>query len=322
MSSPWIERYRPFKIDNLIVDPLLMKKIKKIIEDKEMPHMIITGQPGIGKTSTFMCIARELLGDYLNEGLLELNGSDERGIKAKEIIEDFCRKKIGSSKDSVKYHKIVLIDEADNLTQKSQQQINSLISNYQKNTRFAFTCNSSSKIIRAIQSRCIMIRYKRLSEDLIKDRLEYICKNEKIFFEDSALKEISFISNGDLRHAINSLQTIFNAYGEVYLKYVYILCDRPQTNQVADIFRQIIKHDFSNSLLQLNNLFEKGYSCSDLLITMLTILKNKYFDEIDESQRIKLISVLSRYMFKSGHGLDNKSQLMACVSKMFLELKN
>jgi len=320
-SIPWIETYRPYKIKDLIIDPMLKNKINKIIEDHEMPHIIITGVPGIGKTSTLMCIARELLGKYLEDGLLELNGSDERGIKAKDTIETFCKKKIGHSKDKHKYHKIVLIDEADNLTQKSQQQINGIISQYEKNTRFAFTCNTSSKILRAIQSRCIIIRYKRLDSDVLKERLEFICNNEKIEYKEDALQEITNISKGDMRKAINFLQNVYNGYNKIHLDHVLTMCDKPQHNLVTEIFSTILKSDLTTSLKHLNVLFDKGYSGSDLIITMLEILKSKYYNKINEAQRIAFMIVLSKYMFKTSHGLDNKYQLMACICEMYLQNK-
>ena len=93
-NIPWVEKYRPKKIQDLVLDKCILTKIKKIVEEKNMPNLIITGVPGIGKTTTILCIAKQLLGKYIEQGKLELNASDERGIKTvQESIIYFCKKK-------------------------------------------------------------------------------------------------------------------------------------------------------------------------------------------------------------------------------------
>lgn len=92
---PWIEKYRPRHIDDLLLEENILSKIKKFIKDKDMPNLIIPGTPGIGKTTTIKCIARELYGPNAEEAVLELNASDDRGIKAViDIITNFCTKKM------------------------------------------------------------------------------------------------------------------------------------------------------------------------------------------------------------------------------------
>ena len=156
LNIPWVEKYRPTNIENLVLETPIYNKIKKIIDDKNMPNIIITGLPGIGKTTTILCIAKILLGKYFEQGVLELNASDDRGIKAvQDSIIYFCKKKLEMEEDYAQ-HKIVLLDEADNMTTKAQQLVNNLMEKYHSTTRFAFTCNNSSDIIEAIQSRCII----------------------------------------------------------------------------------------------------------------------------------------------------------------------
>ena len=161
--TPWIEKYRPTNINNLVIDDITLNKFKKIINDLEMPNCIITGNSGIGKTSTLLCMAEQLYGPYKNEAVLEQSASDDRGIKAvQDSIIHFCKKKLVIKGKKYAKHKLVLLDEADNMTPKAQQLINNLMEKYIHTTRFTFTCNNSSDIIEAIQSRCIIFRYKRL----------------------------------------------------------------------------------------------------------------------------------------------------------------
>ena len=125
------DKYRPKNIDEIMLDNHTRNTISKIIENKFLKNnIIITGVPGIGKTTTLQCIAKILLGKHFHNAMIELNASDERGIKAiQDTIINFCKKKIDLSPDNVQEyspHKIIILDEADNMTSKAQHLINSL----------------------------------------------------------------------------------------------------------------------------------------------------------------------------------------------------
>ena len=220
-SSPWIEKYRPTSINELLLDDCTMNKVRTINKEKSLPNIIITGVPGIGKTTTILCLAKSLLGPHVSNFVLELNASDERGIKAvNDSIIHFCRKKMQINESKYAQHKIVLLDEADNMTKKAQQLINNLMEKYRKTTRFAFTCNNSSDIIESIQSRCIILRYKRLDNKKVHERIKYICDNEKIKYTDKGLSSIILTSEGDMRQAINNLQMTYNGFKVINEKNV------------------------------------------------------------------------------------------------------
>ena len=162
-TIPWIEKYRPKTLDDLIVDEITLTKLRSIIERSDMPNIIITGMPGIGKTTTILCLAHSLLGKYYKDAVLELNASDDRGIKTvQNTINSFCKKKMQIAKN-VRKHKIILLDEADNMTEKAQKLIGNLMEKYGETTRFAFTCNTSNDINETIQTKCIILRYKRIN---------------------------------------------------------------------------------------------------------------------------------------------------------------
>ena len=219
---------------------------------------IITGVPGIGKTTTILCIAKNLLGKYYNQGVLELNASDDRGIKAvQESIIYFCKKKLEiKDEDGRTYsrHKIVLLDEADNMTKKAQQLVNNLMSQYHNTTRFAFTCNNSSDIIEAIQSRCIIFRYRRLNNQQLHDKLKFICDKEMITYSEDGLDALVTIAQGDLRQAINNLQLTYNGYEKIVPSNVYKLCDKPHPEIIKDIFMACYKNDIVLALENLEKL--------------------------------------------------------------------
>lgn len=312
-NKPWIEKYRPETVDDLVMDDATLKKIRKIIDDGVMPNIIITGSPGIGKTTTILCLAKEILKEHYKDGVLELNASDDRGVKnVQETMEYFCKKKF-TNEDSK--HKIILLDEADNMTKKAQQLVNTLMQEY-NGTRFAFTCNNSGQIIEAIQSRCVIFRYSRLTIKQMKSRLEHICKLENIKYSDEGLNTIITTSQGDLRQAINNLQLTFNGYSEIIPDNVYKLCDRPHPLVIQNIFEACKNKDFKTALEFLRSLTEKGYSSSDIVFAMMYTLKNISNTVIDERTKIMYLEEIGKTSLTVSQGMNTPLQLTGSIARL------
>ena len=318
---PWTEKYRPTNINDIIVDQNIKQKINKIVEEKTMPDIIITGVPGIGKTTTILCLAKKLLGKYMNDGIIELNASDDRGIKAvHESIVYFCKKKFEIDENDGKYakHKIILLDEADNMTKKAQQLINRLMDEYHHSTRFAFTCNNSSDIIEAIQSRCDILRYRRVEPKKVTKRLQNICEKEKVKYTKQGIESIVSTAQGDMRRAINSLQLIHNGYGLITVDNVYKLCDIPHPKIIKDIFKHCDNKEFEEALALIMELIGKGYSESDISTSMMDILKSITYDELEEDIKIKFLVEIGKARIIIGKGINTPLQLTGCIAKLCL----
>ena len=312
-EKPWIEKYRPISIDDIIIDSMNLKRIQYIIKNKSMPHIIITGHSGIGKTTTILCLAKLLLGNKYNDCVLELNASDDRGIKSvQESMTIFCKKKF----DEQYNHKIILLDEADNLTSKAQQLIANLMENYGNTTRFAFTCNDCSDIIDSIQSRCIILKFKKLNNDDIKKRILQICKYEDIKYDDEGINTIINWSNGDLRVAINNLQAVYTGFNKITLLNVNKLCHKPNPIIIKKIIEYCKKSDIDNAVNTIISLKNNGYSGSDIIININIFLK--YYDNIDNELRIKYINKLGKTCININKGIDTNLQLYGCLARMCL----
>ena len=315
-NKPWIEKYRPKEVEDLLLEDGTLNKIKKFINDKDMPNIIITGSPGIGKTTTILCIAKKLLGKYFKEGVLELNASDDRGVKTvNESIEYFCKKKLEIG-DKYAKHKIILLDEADNMTKKAQQSINNLMQQYHENTRFAFTCNNSGEIIEAIQSRCIIFRYRKILNEEIKNRLEIICKKENVPYTEEGLNTVVLTAQGDLRQAINNLQLTYNGYVNIIPENVYKLCDKPHPLIIQNIFKACHEKNFKEAFKHLYSLQEKGYSSSDIIFTMIYTLKNIDKTILDERTKILFMEELGRSSLVVSRGINTPLQLTGCLAAL------
>lgn len=315
-NVPWTEKYRPNNIDDLVIDKYSHEKISRILEEKNIPNMILSGDPGIGKTSTMLFIAKYLLQKYYSEAVIELNASDERGVKTvQETIEYFCKKKVAFD-DGVFRHKIVLLDEADNMTKKAQQFISKLMEEYHATTRFVFTCNNSRDIIETIQSRCVIFRYHKLKQDQIEIKLKQICEKENIPHTEEGLAVIAKISAGDLRQAINNLQITYNGYINVIPDNVYKLYDVPHPFIIEQIFISCYQKNLIQALRIFNDLKNKGYSSSDISLSMIETLKNMEKDKIDEKTRIRYLDEVCRACVIISSGLNSPLQITGCIAAL------
>jgi replication factor C subunit 2/4 len=329
-NLPWIEKYRPNKIEDIILDDCLRNKLKNLVNINDLydasntneisclPNLIITGSPGTGKTSTMFCIAKQILGDKYGEALLELNASDNRGL---EIINNsiihFCKKKINGildgSNDNNNIKKIIIFDEADNITRKAQNVLANMMEEYGESTRFCFTCNDSSKIIESIQSRCLILHYRPMNRDNIKKRLDMICQNEKVNYDEKGLEAIIFISQGDIRQAINNLEATYNSYNMITEENVYKLCYQPHPNTVINLIQKCASRNLIQAIEKYEELKEQGYCNSDILQTMSNVLK---LINIDEHIRINFIKIISDTYLNVSEGVDTSLQMYSCISKM------
>lgn len=318
---PWIEKYRPKTVTDIILEPGTQKKIVNMVNNLETPNMIITGTPGIGKTTTVQCIANSFYGKYIKDYVLELNASDDRGIKiVQDIIINFCKKKfVVDTSDKRKYaeHKMIILDEADNMTSKAQRLINTLMEKYHKTTRFVFTCNESHKILGDIQSNCVIFRYHKLSKKNINDNLVKICGKEKLTYDDNALEELAVYSQGDMRTAINNLQLISNGCNKhISIDGIRMMCDRPQPHIICDIFNYCISGDVKNALKMTMKLKKSGYSGSDITVAMFNTIKLSDQLEFSEDTKIRLMDHISKASYIISKGVDTDLQLSGCVACM------
>merc|ERR1719167_135698 len=227
MEMPWLEKYRPRKLNDVVGNCETVARLRVIGRDGNVPNLILAGPPGTGKTTSIHCLALELLGEetYKN-AVLELNASDDRGIDVvRNKIKGFAKRKVQLPPGR---HKIIILDEADSMTPAAQQALRRTMELYSATTRFALACNISSKIIEPIQSRCAILRYTRLSDKEILKRVKEVMGFENIVnYADDGLEAILFIAEGDMRNAINSMQATYSGFGMITDENVYKVCDVP-----------------------------------------------------------------------------------------------
>ncbi|RPA96156.1 P-loop containing nucleoside triphosphate hydrolase protein [Choiromyces venosus 120613-1] len=212
---PWVEKYRPKNLNDVSAQDHTISVLKRTLQSSNLPHMLFYGPPGTGKTSTVLALAKELYGpELMKTRVLELNASDERGISiVREKVKNFARITVSnaSSAQSSNYpcppYKIIILDEADSMTQDAQSALRRTMETYSKITRFCLICNYVTRIIDPLASRCSKFRFKPLDEENARSRLEEIARAENVEYEDGVIDALIKVSEGDLRKAITYLQS-------------------------------------------------------------------------------------------------------------------
>ncbi len=306
----WTEKYRPKKMKDLVLDAYVSEQINAFIEHSENRHVIFTGVPGTGKTSTAKCIARKILGENDKISYLEMNASEERRIKSVcDSIPKFC-KKIVNDMDT----KIILLDEADGLTGKCQVDICHMMKTYEKkNVKFIFTCNDSNKIVEGIQSNCRIIRFKKLTTDQVQLRLEHICKKEKVEYDKKGLEMLVLISHGDLRKAINNLQSTAISYQIINKKCVLNNCKSPNPTKILKMLKYCLNKNLEKATEMMDLIMEEGYYYSDILTNLSMIIQQ---EELDEELRLNILSVVQQTKIDVSTKAKSKLQMIAMICRI------
>lgn len=323
---PWTEKHRPNRISSLILDTNLEKKLNKIIEDRNIPNLIFSGSPGTGKTTSSRSICKQIYGKYYSKYVLELNASDDRGARfVQNNIVAFCKTSIHYSecdKDKYPKQKVIILDEADNMLDKAQHKINVLISQFNANTRFIFTCNDSTKIIESIHSHCQILNFSKLTQEQIINRLEIICKYESLDYTHDALDCVASRCNGDMRLAINMTQLISIRFNKINLKNANETFDMPQPEVIKNIFQRALNTEYSeldnlvHCLQEIKQLRHSGFSTLDIIFGMFFTLKTSIVTDIEWDDIIKITDIVTETALTMSYGAISDLQLDACIVKL------
>ncbi|GAA5905412.1 hypothetical protein JCM5296_003710 [Sporobolomyces johnsonii] len=211
-DQPWVEKYRPKNLGEVSAQEHTTAVLKKTLGSSNLPHMLFYGPPGTGKTSTILALCKQLFGpDLYRSRVLELNASDERGISVvREKIKNFAKTAVTANHDPnypAPPFKIIILDEADSMTQDAQSALRRIMENHSKITRFCLICNYVTRIIEPITSRCSKFRFKPLDTGSTEARLKEICLAESVDCPAEALQALIKTADGDLRRAITYLQS-------------------------------------------------------------------------------------------------------------------
>jgi replication factor C small subunit len=306
----WVEKYRPLKIADLVNQKEVVGSIGSLLKNvTEMPHLLFSGSAGVGKTTLAVCITREILGDGWRDYTLELNASDERGINmVRERVKKFSR---FAGLDADIPFKIIILDEADEMTSDAQTALRRIIEDTSKHCRFILIANNISKIIEPIQSRCAVFKFTRISEKEVIAHLKEIAKKEKLKVDEDGLKAIFDYSEGDMRHAINIMQAAASL-GSVTEESVKSAAGLTKTNDVDEVLKMALAgkiSDARNKMIELIKVY--GMSESDFLKYLNeSIYKTKVANLVEISEAI------AKYDYRILSGANPEIQLSALLAEL------
>jgi len=306
----WVEKYRPKKISEIVNQKEIMGSLGALLKNQsEMPHLLFSGSAGVGKTSTAICISREILGEYWQDYSLELNASDERGIgMVREKVKKFSR---FAGLDTEIPFKIIILDEADEMTSDAQTALRRIIEDTAKYCRFILIANNLSKIIEPIQSRCVVFKFTRISNKEISSQLKFIAQKEKIKADEKGLETISDYADGDIRHAINILQAAASM-GSIDVSSVKSVIGLTKTKDVQDVLKLALDGKVSDAREKMIELIKVyGMSESDFL---------KYINQAvfaSKTSNIEgILEIIAKYDYRILVGANPEIQLSALLAEI------
>ena len=272
MDDIWIEKYRPKTLADVAGQTHIIERLKAYVKRKNVPHLIFAGPAGTGKTTSALALSKELFGETWKQNFSELNASDERGIGIiRGKIKNFARTApIGNNP-----FKIIFLDEADSLTSDAQAALRRTIEKYTHICRFILSVNYSSKIIEPIQSRCTVFRFRPLNAADVKTYMRRIAKKEKLEITADGLETLIFVSQGDLRKAINVLQVGASVSDTITAELLYETSATAKPGDVEQLITTALSGDFMAARKQLYDLLiEYGLSGEAVSYTHLTLPTN------------------------------------------------
>jgi replication factor C small subunit len=309
----WIEKYRPQSLDEVLGHEQITERVESYIEKNDLPHLLFSGPPGVGKTATSVSIAKEIYGDEWRENFLELNASDERGIDVvRDRIKNFARSGFGGYD-----YRIIFLDESDALTSDAQSALRRTMEQFSHNTRFILSCNYSSQIIDPIQSRCTVFRFSPLSDEAVAEQVRKIAENEGIDIDESGMDALVYAAAGDMRKAINGLQAA-NIPGEtVDEESVYAITSTARPEEIQEMVRLALDGDFTAARSTLETLLtEEGIAGSDIIDQ----LHRSIWDyDLSDRESVRVMDRIGETDYRIAAGANEQVQLEALLAALALE---
>ena len=309
----WTEKYRPKKFEEVVGQQEIIKRVKSLVQALNIPHLLLAGPAGTGKSTLALIVVKELFGEKWKENYLELNASDERGIDVvRQKVKDFARTK---ALENIPF-KVIFLDEADALTREAQQALRRTMENYSNTCRFILSCNYSSRIIDPIQSRCVIFRFKLLEKKDIMSVIKKIAESEKLKLTYDAYETLYEASEGDCRRAINLLQATASIALDINSEMILMISAGAKPKDIKIVLDYALAGDFVNARDRLLDvMLKESVSGTDII---KAIQKEIWALEIEPELKVRLTEKTGETEFRMIEGSDEFVQLQALLASFVL----
>jgi len=311
------EKYRPKRLEDIVGQQAIVEKLQGFVSTGKIPHMLMSGPAGTGKTTSLLALLRELYGSDWKDFILELNASDEGRVDVmRGKIKEFTKIQLNSRTG----YKVIFLDESDYLTTASQAILRRTMEKTSRTCRFVLSCNYPKKIIEPIQDRCACFRFKMISVPDMIGYLKPICENEKIDITEPALDLLAAKSRGSMRKPINVLETILNSNTRhVNEKTILELTYWVDYKKITELVEEISNLKFTNaSNIVKEMLFTSCYDSEEVVSALMDEFCNTKL--ISGPVKLKAISKLSETNTSISQGSDPFLTLRGFIAYVILEV--
>jgi len=314
-SGMWAEKYRPQSLNEMVNQKEIVTRFKTFVEEKNLPHLLLVGPAGVGKTTSILALAKDLYGPGYRNFILELNASDERGIGViREKVKNFARTAAMASPVSFK---ILIMDEADHLTSDAQHALRRTMEIYTRTCRFCLLGNYSENIIDPIQSRCSVFRFSPLEEPDLKTHIGKIAEKEKLDIVDEGLDAIYQASKGDVRKAINLLQAAAANQKLIDDVTIYNLLGNVSPEKVKEMLAVALDGRFLESRELLRGLLiDQGLAPDDIIRNIYREIMRH--STLTEQMKVKLSDTIGEVDYRLTQGSRAEIQLSTLLAHLSL----